>query len=528
MGFALVRLARGTPVDGLRVHARDGAGALLAVYAGPLAEVVTGRRRVLTGRRGRVSWVVSERRSSMLEPSVLDPARETVSRCVVVAVRSPGMYDGAIDCTSGAPRHRVLRDAVALQAGQEDRCRPDFRLLHGVVEGSVRRVTVLLGDGRRRTVGTVELQRGERVYALPIAGADAVRGVTLHPTGAPERFVPLGLAPVAMLCAPQTEAPAPPATSIAFGSGGALIGSPGDLVAVAPAGPVTTLAGSPVARIADGPGETLCLALGERPFDALGCGVPSPLPGDLLAAFDDVYSPRALVLAVPAQVATLRFRGPDGRVALEIPAIEAAGYAGRYAGAVRFAAAATPGPSRLATLELLDAGGRVLSTDDDPPTGRPEPRPGTPRRVLGRAGGPSLWQTSLHVDGESNDCLALTDGARPAPGAVCEVSRFIESALLQASCATHRLTVAVAVAAGTRVLVDTGAPPRSMRLRAGLGLLTLRPGARLRSLTVVRSGSRRRIRFDAPPATRQCGWRSVTDVVGFDGLRAGSVPRERR
>jgi hypothetical protein len=191
------------------------------------------------------------------------------------------------------------------------------------------------------------------------------------------------------------------------------------------------------------------------------------------------------VLVVPAQVATLRYPGPDGRVALEIPAIEPAG----YAGAMRVAAAATPGPRRLATLELLDAGGRVLSRDDDPPTGRPEPRPATPRRVLGRAGAPSLWQTALHVDRESYECLALTDGARPAAGAVCEVSRVMEFALLQASCATHRLTVAVAVPARTRVVVGTGAQPRNVRLRAGLGLLTLAPSARLRSL-----GTRRRVR----------------------------------
>jgi hypothetical protein len=214
VAFALVRLARGTPVGGLRVHARDVAGALRAVYAGLEAELVSGRRRVLTGRRGRVSRVVSERRSSMLAPSVLDPARETVSACVVVAVRSPGMYD----CTTGAPRHQVLRGlgrspsraGGSLPAGLPAAARRGRR--------GWRRVTALLGDGRRRAVRTVALQGAERFYALAIAGADAVRGVTLHPTGAPERFVALSLAPVAVLCAPQNEAPAPPATSIAFGS----------------------------------------------------------------------------------------------------------------------------------------------------------------------------------------------------------------------------------------------------------------------------------------------------------------------
>ena len=346
MRFALVRLAPGTPADGLRAHARDGAGALLAAYAATDSELVFGRRRLLTGRRGPVSWVVSERRSSKLEPSVLDPAHETVSRCVVVAVRSPGMYDGATDCTSGAPRFRVRRDTAAVEAAREDRCGPDFRLLHGVVDATVQRVTVLLGDGRRRTARSVALREAERVYVLPISGDDAVRGVTLHQTGGHERFVRLSLAPAAVLCAPHAGSPWPGDTTPGFGAyGGSLIGSPRDLLPVAPTGPVTTLPGPPVARIADGPGETLCVVIGDRPFDAIGCAIPAPLPGKLLAGFDDVYVPRAFVLAVPAQVATLRFRGPDGRVALTLPAIEAAGYAGRYAGAVRFAvAAACPPP----------------------------------------------------------------------------------------------------------------------------------------------------------------------------------------
>ena len=89
--------------------------------------------------------------------------------------------------------------------------------------------------------------------------------------------------------------------------------------------------------------EALCVVIGDRPFDAIGCAIPAPLPGKLLAGFDDVYVPRAFVFAVPAQVATLRFAS-DGRVALTLPAIEAAGYAGRYAGAVRRGRAVCPQP----------------------------------------------------------------------------------------------------------------------------------------------------------------------------------------
>jgi hypothetical protein len=90
--------------------------------------------------------------------------------------------------------------------------------------------------------------------------------------------------------------------------------------------------------------------------------------------------------------------------------------------------------------------------------------------------------------------------ARPLPGA---------PVLIAASCGSRRLTVAVAVAvdAGTRVLDDTGAPAlRPLTLRNGAGLLTLPSRSPLRSLTIIRRKRTTRLRVDAPPAERQCGW----------------------
>jgi len=78
--------------------------------------------------------------------------------CVDVTVQTRGSIDTLSGCTSDVPAHAIQRATVVREAGRHDRCRPDFRLLHGVVAPSVRRVTGLLGDGRRRSVRTVALR----------------------------------------------------------------------------------------------------------------------------------------------------------------------------------------------------------------------------------------------------------------------------------------------------------------------------------------------------------------------------------
>ena len=82
--------------------------------------------------------------------------------------------------------------------------------------------------------------------------------------------------------------------------------------------------------------------------------------------------------------------------------------------------------------------------------------------------------------------------------------------LLEASCVTHRLTVAVVAASGTRVRADAGASSaRPLRLRNGVGLLTLPASRPLRALTVTRRGRTRRVQIRAPAAARQCGWKAI-------------------
>ena len=504
--FALVRLPPGTPGDGLRAHVRDAAGTLVGVFQAVIDEtLVSGRRRVLTGRRGRARWTVVEQRLSELEPSVLDLAHETMSRCVDVTVQVGGITDLSSGCTSDVPSHALDRAAVAREVGRHDRCHPDFRLLHGVVEASVRRVTVLLGDGRRRSVRTVALRDGDRTYALAISSTDAVRGVTLHRDGAPASFQRLASSPIAVFCATQD----PDGDVVGYGSETprSAMNAP-----VTPAGPVATLPGPPAARIADGPGETLCLVLGERPFTAPDCGFVAPLPGAPLGSY---LAPGEFVHAVPANVASVRLLNAGGAVLRTIPTVAAAGYIGRYAGAVRFAAGVLTDIPTVAFLELLDAGGTVLYREPEEARVDGEPRPGRPRRVAGRVGGPSLWQTRVSFGDSAQTCLKLTAGPPPPASEPCATLRRNESLLLDASCTTRRLTVAVAARPRTRVLLDTdGVPPRRLRLRDGAGLLTLRPGTRLRSVAFVRKGRAHSVRLNAPPAARQCGW-SLAEEISF-------------
>ena len=170
------------PTACARARARQH-GALLAAYAATDSELVFGRRRLLTGRHG--PWVVSERRSFELRPSVLDPAHETVSRCVRCG--APGVCRRA----PGTPPSSRLPGKIAA-AGLPAAARRQR-------DGATRD-----GAPRRRSPQDHPLRRRcreeERVYVLPISGDDAVRRVTLRcQTGGHERFVRLSLAPAAVL-----------------------------------------------------------------------------------------------------------------------------------------------------------------------------------------------------------------------------------------------------------------------------------------------------------------------------------------
>jgi len=506
--FALVRLADTAPLDGLRVHALDATGTLVTVLAEQDSELFTDRRRLLSGRSAGIRWSLTTSRQSTLSPSVLDLARETASQCVRVNAQFGDVSSSTESCASGPPQP-ALEVLEYEESAVEERC-PGFRLLHGVVAGPAR-VSVVLGDGRRRAVRTVGVGEGWRAYAVT-TGVAAVRAVLLTtPTGA-VRVLQRGLAPLATQCA---------AGEASFESG-ATADSPFDeRSVVSPAAPPVAFAGTPAFRVADGPGDALCLAIGDLPFRAAGCGIVSPSLGALNGVLDRFTDPHAVALAVPARVATVRVPTPDGKGALSIPSDPGADYTGRYAGHVRFVTVSFARLSQLSRIELLDAAGTVLmrgvelaGAEELLELGVGSLRFARPRRVAGRAGSPSLWKTTARYQGISGRCLTMTAGPAPTGNARCRYASDDAAILLDASCVPRRLSVAVVTRPGTRAFADVGlSKPRRLRLRNGIGLLTLPAARSLRTLTLVHRGRVRRVRIDAPAAAKQCGWSAGRDIA---------------
>jgi len=198
-----------------------------------------------------------------------------------------------------------------------------------------------------------------------------------------------------------------------------------------------------------------------------------------------------------------------------IPTIVAADYVGRYAGHVRFVVAPIAGHEELENVDYVDETGRVLYSEQpdifdylNSLSSRTYPA----QRLFGGPGRPSLWQTATRLEGELSHCLTLTGGPAPPSGeGPCEDRGPGLTVLLAASCASRRLTVAVAVPPGARVLARLSrGSDRRMALRGGAALLTLPPATGLRSLTMLRRGSpARSLRLNAPAGSAQCGWRAA-------------------
>jgi len=531
--FALLRLPAGVGEAGLRVRAIDAAGAPVKVFAPGESDLVTDRRVLLAGRSGRTRWSVISQRRSSLSSALFDLDHETVQRCLTVDVTgSQDSNTSEGECAGGTPQDNAFGSLFAAfgpgrGAALEDVCKARFRLLHGVVAGRRVRVSVVLGDGRRLRARSAPFpEAGGTAYAIVVPPGAAVRSVRAQPANAAPRDLRFSAPPLTVTCASGYPA---------FDGGQGFDPSSGpatlltNLPTVTPAGPVTTIAGVPGFRIADGPGDSLCLAVADRPFTALSCGIVAPGYSEGSGAVDDFSRPRAFVVAVPAQVARIRF-GPKAGPARELPTVAADGYAGRYAGRARYLAATITGVREFQRMVLLDDAGKVLHTETDN-TSEADlagPTVSTPRRVAGARGRPSLWQTSFRTGGSTLRCLALTRGGPPRAHRRCRAVRSGSvTAIVSASCATHRLTAAVAAARGARVFVRDGrGVRRAVPLRAGAAVLTLPAGTGLASLTVERRGRRTaRVPVHAPAATEQCGWDTVLGPTGSGGGSADVVAR---
>src|SRR4051794_18036696 len=96
-----------------------------------------------------------------------------------------------------------------------------------------------------------------------------------------------------------------------------------------------------------------CAWRSVRPRDR-NCALPAPNLGDVVTAF----SPDGLAIggAVDPAVASVEGRTVDGK-RVRVATDPGAGYAGRYAGLVRFFSLSAPAGRTLETFTLLDASG---------------------------------------------------------------------------------------------------------------------------------------------------------------------------
>lgn len=447
---------------------------------------------------------MSSERSSRLTPTLADLGHEALLRCVYVSVTVTDTTGSGPTCVGDAPGDMLVGLAGLGDAEKQEGCSPAFRLLHGIVEGDAVRVTVLRGDGRRVAARTASLPGGGyTTYAYLAPAGMALRSVRLQPRQGRGRTVALALAPVPVACE----------LNVAGAGGWTLYAPAPGGRSVAPVGPVTTVAGEPSFRVADGPGQALCLALEDRPFTFADCDIVPPGVGSPFGAYDNAWDPRAFVLALPGDVATVRLTDSGG-AQREITTIAAESYAGVYAGRVRFAAATIAGPGGLARIDLLDAGGRILHTQRLSSSDS-KVRTLKARRVAGQVGRASLWLGGFRYGKTTSRCLTLTDGPAPMSFDCIESREDDVAVLLRASCATRRLTVGITAPRGSRVVAITGDDrSRAIAMRRGAGLLTLSPGSGLRSVRVVPRSRRQRVyrlMLRAPAGARQCGWEAALD-----------------
>jgi hypothetical protein len=295
---------------------------------------------------------------------------------------------------------------------------------------------------------------------------------------------------------------------------------------------VLTPPGGPPLRVADADAQ-LCVALGPAPRDR-NCALPAPNLGDFVIGF----SPDGLSLggAVDPAVAFVEARTVDGK-RVRVATDPGAGYAGRYAGMVRFFSLSAPGGRTIESFTLIDAAGRELI---EQPAGFEFGRTGRPRALLrGRAAGGryALTQASFRFtdrDGpvrclavtrrgqtlnDPFDCLALTESGRDLStrSAAGEVRCDLRGAFLLGGTSRR--------AASVRATLDDGSTVAGRVFGSALGrafLVSPPAGRGLRRVEVLDRAGKQLQRYSGrvPAARTQCGYSFTLFAAGAQAARA--------
>jgi hypothetical protein len=354
--------------------------------SGPAPRPLRGPVRLARGRSNGVGWNVYATVRNILEPVRGDVARRQPRLCLATS-RSPS---GGGSCASGPERTFSLDFSSGCPGHQAS-------LILGIAGPGIR-IEARLGDGRWRTARMLAppasyAPSGERAWVFAIPSDSAVRAIRAR--AADGRVVGselLGVPPPRVSCK----------NGVLFGF---LTSDDEDPPALTGPEAVLTPPGGPPLRVADADAQ-LCVALGPAPRDR-NCVLPGPNLGDVVIGFSP--DGRSIGGAVDPAVAFVEARTVDGKRA-RVATDPGAGYAGRYAGLVRFFSLSAPGGRTIESFTLIDAAGRRLI---EQPAGFEFGRTGRPRVLLrGRAAGGryALTQASFRFTDREGPvrCLAVT------------------------------------------------------------------------------------------------------------------------
>jgi hypothetical protein len=434
---------------------------------------------VAEGRRAGHAWALGVPSQRRLAPTPLLPEHWVTVRCLA--------FTGARDART-CDDEALARSPVVIAA--RGGCGAVDAHVAVLARTAVRRVEVVLGDGRRRTI-PLRVVPGDR---------DGLRAgvVVLGPGVAVRRLVVSGAGGRVLMVnrLRQAPGPGPAAPCPAYKSFRSQVRY--GRLGIALHGPTPH-----VFRAVDD-GVRLCLAADRAPRVPQECDLP---PADLDGVALSIEQQGATATAwglVTADVATARLM-LDDRTTRDVPAAPIPGYAGQYSATTPLVAATIAAPRHVLGYQLLDARGRLLEQFD----GWREPaRPGDVTTVLRSPGLPALRAgffgpipcLALGPLTKLNNCAVAVPGVYRVK-ALCTPRRIVIWGLLR-----YPPDNLIAETAGGREITALKAilPIRYGRGRTA-ALLVIPADTAVRRL-ILRARAAGRADLVLPPAAEQCGY----------------------
>jgi hypothetical protein len=475
----------------------DAAGTLLGLGDAYGAESRVGRSRELArGTTSGAPWSFEALRMRQLASLPGQEERFVELSCVEVrrrgSLRAPtrDFYDArsrARTCVNP----EVRRSVAELQLDQE--CSRLGLVATGIVTPEVQAVVAVLGDGSRRPLLLRRVPGGGHAFALVVGRRVALRRLVGVTRGGGRRLLRDSAGPGVLRC----------------GDSGALVFSY-DLRPFLPSGPIAL-------RVYDD-GVELCATLGLPTRHPDECSYPPIAPEDAWILTRTEGERKLLAGIVPGDVKTAVVELHGGE-RITVATGPASGYAGRYAGSLRFFTLELAADATVWRIRVVDTHGRratVRYGERPPPAG--------PRRlVVGGLRGLRLWVELYELSGTGFSPYLCVRLGRSE----CSFAAAFGPAL-RVDCSPRRVVLWGLLprgASGIAVETDRGrfagrvrALPRGLRPRRPARQRSLRriepvsayvltvPGrAKPKALLVTgRRNSRERLRL--PSAAAQCGY----------------------